>query len=273
MTFSINDALTDGWNRFTTTTGLQLEAAFVAAAVAVTVVTNSIMRVIFVESGILRQYFAEAPAGTYQEFQSQFVDTIGADFLVLPLGTLAALWLVLWLVQLLLNIGAMRWFVERNPGSGLSGSLFTRRLLWTIGNLIVGSILYSVIVMIGLVLLIVPGIYLAVALFFYNYEIVVEGENAVEALSNSWSLTSGYRLDLFLLGLLFFVIGMVLGWVTGPFTIPEPTARALVNTAASSVLSVFSIAVAACAYRQLASAGPGGEPAAEDVGAVGPDDL
>ena len=256
MTFDINDALTDGWDRFTTTTGLQLVAAFVAAAVAATIVTNSMMRVIFVESGIVRSVFAEAPASAYREFQAQFVDTIGADFLVLPLGTLAALWLVVWLIQLLLSIGAMRWFVERDPDSGLAGSLFTRRLLWTVGNLIVGSILYSVIVMIGLVLLIAPGIYLAVALFFYNYEIVVEGENAVEALSNSWSLTSGYRLDLFLLGLLFFVIGMVLGWVTGPFTIPEPTARALVNTAASSVLSVFSIAVAAAAYRQLAGAGP-----------------
>jgi uncharacterized membrane protein len=256
MTFNINDALTDGWDRFTTTTGLQLVVAFVAAAVAAAIVTNSMRRVIFVESGIVRSAFAEAPAGAYEGFQSQFVGTIGADFLTLPLGTLAALWLVVWLIQLLLSIGAMRWFVEREADSGLAGSLFTRRLLWTVGNLIVGSILYSLAVLVGLVLLIVPGIYLAVALFFYNYEIVVEGENALEALSNSWSLTSGYRLDLFLLGLLFAVLGMVLGGVTGPFAITDPTARALVNTAASGVLSVFSIAVAACAYRQLAGAGP-----------------
>lgn len=271
MTFNINDALSEGWDRLTTATGAQLLVAFVAAALAMTVVTNSLMRLVFVESGLLEQYFTDAPPEAMNEFRQTFTDSIGAAFLDLPLEGLVALAVVLWLGQVLLRIGAMRWFVEQARTSGLTGSLFTRRILWTLGNLLVGGILYAVTVGIGAIFLLVPGIYLAVALFFYNYEIVVEGENALEALSNSWSMTKGNRLDLFLLGLLFFVIGTVLGWITGPFTIGDPTVRALVSTTVTTLVGILGLAVAAAAYRQLSGQGP--DDGTDELGAVGPDEL
>ncbi len=272
MTFDLNQALTGGWDRITTATGAQLVAIFVAVAVLQTIVTNSIKRIVYVDSGLMEEVIRELPPNVAAQFQNNF-QNIGADFLTLPLGALAAISVALIIIQLLLQIGAIRWFVEQAPTGGLSAGLFTRRILWTVGNLIVGGILYIVTVTIGFVFLIAPGVYLAVALFFYNYEIVVQGENALEALSNSWEMTSDNRLLLFLLGLLFFVLSTVLGFVTGPLTIPNPTARVLVNTAITTTVSVFGIAVASAAYTQLSGVGYDAEAETEDFGAARPDEL
>lgn len=250
MTFDINAALSEGWDRTTSSTGLTLIVAFVAVAVATTLVTNSLLRQFFLESNFIEQVMQDAPPGAMDEFRREFENQVGAGVLDIAIGPLLALVVVLWVARILLRIGAIRWFVEVRSG-GLSAGLFTRRILWTVLNLIVGGILYAVTVGIGLIFLIAPGIFFAVALFFYNYEIVVEGENAIEALSNSWGLTKGHRLELFLLGLLFAVAGIVLGWLTSPFTIPDPTLQAVVSTTLTAALGVLGIGVAAAAYRQL----------------------
>ncbi len=61
------------------------------------------------------------------------------------------------------------------------------------------KILTAVIVIIGLVLLIVPGIIAMIALMFSNYLVVDKGLGFKEALKQSVHLTRGHRLQLFLL--------------------------------------------------------------------------
>ena len=64
------------------------------------------------------------------------------------------------------------------------------------------NILYSIIVCIGIVLLIIPGIYLAIRLqFFQQYIVSEERCSAIDALKKSWELTQGQAMPLFLLAL------------------------------------------------------------------------
>ena len=77
---------------------------------------------------------------------------------------------------------------------------------------VVGGILYAIAVMIGMVFLIIPGIYIALRLQFYACFIVEENMGGVEALKKSWEVTKGQAWSLFLLALTW--IGLsVLGFV------------------------------------------------------------
>ena len=68
-------------------------------------------------------------------------------------------------------------------------------------NLLVAYLLFSIIVGIGMVLLVVPGIYLALRLQFCLQAIVEEDAGIIESLQRSWEITQGQVWQLFLLAL------------------------------------------------------------------------
>ena len=68
------------------------------------------------------------------------------------------------------------------------------------------SILYYAMVIIGCLLLIFPGIYLALRFMYYQMAIVDRNMGVMESLTYSSSLTTNNRLNLFLLGLLSFAV-------------------------------------------------------------------
>ncbi|MDO9508306.1 MAG: hypothetical protein Q7I97_03010 [Thermovirgaceae bacterium] len=63
---------------------------------------------------------------------------------------------------------------------------------------LLGSLLFSVIVAVGMVLLVAPGVYFAVKLQFMPYLIIDRGMEPVEALKGSFEMTRGFWLELFL---------------------------------------------------------------------------
>ncbi|HYW34883.1 MAG TPA: hypothetical protein VE868_05690 [Balneolaceae bacterium] len=65
---------------------------------------------------------------------------------------------------------------------------------------IVAYFLYFFAVLIGLFLLIIPGIYLAVRLQFYPYYIIKEEDTSFTALRKSWYVTEGFIYELVLFG-------------------------------------------------------------------------
>ena len=76
--------------------------------------------------------------------------------------------------------------------------------LWHTANFwkFVGTrILTIIIVLVGLILLIVPGIIAALALMFATYVVVDRGFGPIEAIKESVRLTKGHRWELFLLAL------------------------------------------------------------------------
>ncbi len=90
-------------------------------------------------------------------------------------------------------------------------------------NFIVGSFLYFLIVLGGLVLLIVPGVIWGIQFSFYSYFIVDKGMGPIEALKASSGATADAKWDLFLLGLLIVLINIAgaLCFLVGLFaTIP-----------------------------------------------------
>lgn len=74
---------------------------------------------------------------------------------------------------------------------------------------LIASILYGIAVMIGTILLIIPGIYLAIRLQFFTAFIVEEDCGIMESLQKSWNLTSGQIMPLFMLFLAMIGIAIV----------------------------------------------------------------
>ena len=69
-------------------------------------------------------------------------------------------------------------------------------------NVVLANILAGAIIIIGLVLLIVPGIIFACKLAFVPYLVIDRKMGAVEAVKESWRMTGGYAWKVFLIGLL-----------------------------------------------------------------------
>jgi uncharacterized membrane protein len=74
-------------------------------------------------------------------------------------------------------------------------------LLPQIPSYLFGKILYGLIVLVGLVLLIVPGIIVAYMFLYVGYLIIDRGMGPIAALQESRVLTEGYKMDLFLFSL------------------------------------------------------------------------
>ena len=69
-------------------------------------------------------------------------------------------------------------------------------------NAVLAGLLVTVIVVIGFFLLIIPGIIFACKLAFVPYIVVERKMDAISAVKESWRITDGYALDVFLIGLL-----------------------------------------------------------------------
>ena len=69
-------------------------------------------------------------------------------------------------------------------------------------NAVLANLLAGAIIVIGLVLLLVPGIILACKLAFTPYLVVDRKMEVIEAVKESWRMTGGYAWKVFLIGLL-----------------------------------------------------------------------
>lgn len=76
-------------------------------------------------------------------------------------------------------------------------------------RMIGATILYSLIVVVGFILLIIPGIYLALRLQFYSYYIVDKNAPAVDSLRMSWKATEGNVINIFLFALLLIALNIL----------------------------------------------------------------
>lgn len=75
-------------------------------------------------------------------------------------------------------------------------------------EIVLASLLVTVIVGIGFVLLVVPGIIFACRLAFVPYLVIDKNYKAVDAISKSWEMTKGFAWTIFLMGLLSFFIAI-----------------------------------------------------------------
>ena len=124
-----------------------------------------------------------------------------------------------WIVSMISALFAvkigLRLYDKNKTGSydflSFSSSLFFKFLL--------GYVLYTILIIVGFILLIVPGIYLAVKYQFVPYLIIDKGMDPIEAFKESGKMTDGSKWDLLLL---LIVLGMIviigfLAFIVGSF--------------------------------------------------------
>ena len=119
--------------------------------------------------------------------------------------------ILFWVLHIVLDIGlvkiALKLTADQKPELA---DLFNHYpLFW---KYLGGAILSGLIIMGGLILLIVPGIYFAVKLQFVTYLIIDQGLGPIDAIKKSWEITGGNFWNLFLFGLVIVLIN-VLGFL------------------------------------------------------------
>lgn len=77
------------------------------------------------------------------------------------------------------------------------------------GSYLGAAILVGLAVFVGLLLCIIPGIYVGIMLGFFGFIVIGRGEKAIDSISASAELTRNHRGTLFLLGLAVFGINIV----------------------------------------------------------------
>jgi uncharacterized membrane protein len=78
---------------------------------------------------------------------------------------------------------------------------------------VLANLIVTVAVVIGFILLVIPGIYLAVKLSCVPFIVIDEGRDAMDAIQESWRRTDGYFWTLLgagLLGIVIVVVGLIL---------------------------------------------------------------
>jgi len=129
-------------------------------------------------------------------------------------------------------------------GFGASASMGMRRLF----PVIVASVLYLIAIMLGYVLLIIPGIFLGLNLAFYALCIVLEGDGIIESLKHSYRLMWGHWWRTAIISTVVFVIYYVFSLaIQIPFIVleqvvatPEPPAVDAANDIVQSFAPLAS---------------------------------
>ncbi|MDI6602556.1 MAG: hypothetical protein QME57_00345 [Patescibacteria group bacterium] len=133
--------------------------------------------------------------------------------------------LIGWILSIIVGLGLIK--ISLNFCDNLKskiGDLFSQYQLFF--RAFFAGILYGLICLLGMILFIIPGIYLGIRFWFYDYFIVDKKAGVIESLKKSWRITKGSVWNLFLfililiginlLGILCFLIGL---FATIPTTI------------------------------------------------------
>lgn len=142
---------------------------------------------------------------TYNEYASQ------AEPSYLLLGVTIGFGIINQIFNMFINLGMLRVWLNLASGKAASvGMIFGegRKLLVAI----VASIIYGLAVALGLILLIVPGIYIALRYGQYMNAIVDKNLGIMESLQYSSNLTTGNRMSLFVLAILCMLV-MIAGFL------------------------------------------------------------
>lgn len=135
--------------------------------------------------------------------------------IIMAIGIMPAVasnnWVVMvvtWVFDIVVGMGLVRMtlrFVDGDKGELVD--LFSPIPL--IPNYLIASIVVCIGVSVGFLLLIIPGIYLAVRWYLFPWVLVDKGVGPFEALRQSWEMTRGSVWNLFLLGFLLCFINIL----------------------------------------------------------------
>jgi hypothetical protein len=278
MTLDIDVALRRGFSRTFKRNGLLLMGAFVVVGFVSSVLFQTAIFQLFEQFGYLSTQTpppgGPGGAGGAGTTPTGMDDFAGMQPLALPIPLIIAAPLAALtpFVGEALRIIAVRTLVSEHTES-IPGTFVRENIVWATLNGFVGGIVVFFIVVvggtIGLIGLLIGGpivaAFFVTAFFFVRQEIAIENKNFVDALTDSWRLTSGHRIGLFALAVVIWIIGLIAGIpgvalsfvaTTGPLA---AVATTLVSVALGALTTVFGVAVAARAYDQLRAERDGDE--------------
>ncbi|WP_276270694.1 hypothetical protein [Haloarcula litorea] len=250
MALQIGAALRDAGSRLVSRTGAILLGTYLLLLLGLQSMLNSLLATVYARMGL----------GAAVEALPLVVDVPVA---VAGGGVLLAILLTTYH-----SIVSTRTFVadarDRFPGDAL-----TRNVPLAILNVFVGGFVYGLLVFLGSLLLLVPGLIAYVAFLFLVPYVAVEDRNFVDALGASYRLGKGNWLQLFVLVLVAVggasVVGAVVG-VVGSLLLP-PAAAQLAIIVVQPPVALYTLALIAVAFDQLRDATDGDRPdTAADVG-------
>lgn len=137
--------------------------------------------------------------------QDLFFEQLTFDMFMRAMPVLVLMVLIAFVVSAILKLGVIKVFLKLVDG----GEKNFNDLWSTVGYLpsyIAAAIMMALVVGVGLVLLVVPGVYIYVRLQFFSILIIDKNLGPIKALKESWRLTTGRALDMFLLSVIIIAI-------------------------------------------------------------------
>lgn len=213
--FSIGVAIKEGWNLTLKNIG------FIITVIIGSIVLGTAVAIVLIASIAILNIF------------------INTKVIAAPLGIIVGI--SLFIIQLVIILGyikvSLKIIDNQKPEFTDLFREYKKVLLY-----ITASILYACAVLAGIILLVIPGIILAVRLSFYSYLIVDRGVGVIDSLKISWAMTKGQILKLILFQVVASIIYM-LGYLAFGLGLIIATPMVLIASA--------------YVYRKLASQNPG----------------
>lgn len=288
MGLDIGQALREGASRTAAKNGLILAAVFAGIALLTTVLFQT-LSVAALDSALSAfQSTSPQELGLGQaeydeviaEFETGLENVRESSRLALGLsaGVAAVGLLALALIAEAVSIVAVRVFATDETETITSDIATENILLATLNGFIGGIVVWGLIIL-GSLFLLLPGIIFAVLFYFLRQEIAIKNKNFVQAMADSWRITKGHRIEVFLIGFVLVVISQLEAVSSAVVGIVSTTGGVVVASAVGGLLSAFGAAVVTRAYVQIDDEAD--EPAEtepeEDAdpydAALGPDDL
>jgi hypothetical protein len=282
MSLDIGDAVGEGFSRSVARNALLLAVAFAVVAL-LTLVAQQTLNFVTLERTL--EFYQEMPADERRELGVSDQDVaalkeqnrLAARYLVLalpiPPWAATALFVAVAVLAEYASIVAVRLFAtdetERLPGE------FARRnaALATLNGFVGGVVVWGI-VGVGTLLFVVPGLFLAVALYFVRQEIALHDKNFVQAMADSWRLTKGDRLAVFGVLLVATVVTNLWYLLTPLFFVVPPALAAVLVAAAMGYFGLVGVAIVTRAYVQLEATDAEAEETDDPYdAALGPDDI
>ncbi len=182
---------------------------------------------------------------------------MGLGMLKPSMGTIGALVggaLLVMIISGLLNLLAMSTtFIMADDALKGSTNLNAgiQRTLGNIVNLVVAGILVGVIVFVGMLLLVIPGLVAAYLLMFTIPLVVLDNRGAVQALKESFDLVKSNVGDTIVFAVIAIVIIAVAGIIGGIFAFLPLLGTVIISPVISGIASAYIGTVLVLFYREL----------------------
>ncbi|WP_122088810.1 hypothetical protein [Halalkalicoccus subterraneus] len=253
MSLDVARALKEGLDRLVSRNGLVFVGVFLLVSIVGNVALDSATLALESVTADLAAETGQPPPTTLPEGTTP----LGFDLPGSVISLLLLVWLLAWAAT---SVVAVRVMASEHTGT-IPDELFSRRLTFATVNEVFVRIVVLTLITVGLVFLVVPGVVLAICFYFVRPLIAIEDRNAIDAMVESWRLSRGDRVTIFLLlaGAVVVYVAISLVPAIGAVALSIlPLAGTAVSVAGialsiafAAVANVFWLAVSARAFVQL----------------------